>query len=185
MNKQKYEIYVDMDGVIFPLDRVIIDHYNKDYNANYNWEDNRTYWWEDTGAPRSYFAEVLQRPGIFFDAEPMGDCVEYINKLHNEGYEINILTAPQWNRTCIYEKIEWIKKYFPFIDVKKNVHFSGSKYKFAKNNAVLIDDNDYYLTPWEEHGGISVAFKHYGWGMKTKNRVENFKEFYDFIHSLK
>lgn len=184
MKQKNYEIYLDMDEVIYPLSKVVVDKHNKDFNENYNWEDNNAYWWEDTGKPKEYFEKVLNEPGIFLIGKPKQEDIDIIKKLQSEGFEINILTAPVWNGFCSEEKIKWLKKYFGFIDIENNVHFSCQKWKFAKKNRILLDDNDTHLIPWEENGGISIAYKKYKWGEKTKNRVYSMQEFYNFVHSI-
>lgn len=184
MNKQKHELYFDMDDVIYPLQEIVIDQFNKDYNQNFDWKKNAEYWWGSTNAPRSYFEEVLQRPGIFINAKPDKETIDYIFKLHEEGYPIKILTAPQWTANCMSEKVEFIKEYLQFIDINKDLIFCGDKGLIAKPNRVLVDDNKGNTNCWEKNGGIAIPYGGYGWTAKTKNSCNNMKEVYDLIHKI-
>ncbi len=179
-------IYVDMDETFVNLSKEIIRQHNIDHNENYNYKQNRSYWWQDTNKPQSYFEEVLLRKGIFLNAEPMQDMIDCINKLHNEGYEIFVVTFPQFNSEwCCQEKIEYIKKHLPFIYEEERIIFTKHKHLLADSQSILIDDNPDYLIPFEMNGGYGVCIGDYGWNEGyTHNKVLSGEEVYELIHEI-
>ncbi len=89
--------------------------------------------------------ELYHRPGFFRDLTPLEGAVEAIQDIQRAGHEIVICTAP-CNDHCIAEKLEWFRRWFPFIPAK-NV-FVGSKKHFIKADA-LIDDALHNVIPTE------------------------------------
>ncbi len=94
MNRKYYELYFDMDGVLYPLNEVVIDQYNRDFNDNFDWRNNTKFNWQDTKGSAEYFVNLLYSEGTFIKGEPYLDILNYINALHNEGYDIKIITVP-------------------------------------------------------------------------------------------
>jgi 5'(3')-deoxyribonucleotidase len=184
MNKQKYELFFDMDGVLYPLDKVVIDQYNIDFNENYNWKDNTKFNWQDTKGPVEYFENLLTKPGTFLKGVPTEETVFYLNKLHEEGYKIRILTFPLWNNNCPADKIAYLKLHFPWINVDKDVIMTGDKGICALPNRILIDDNPENIVSWTEAGGIAIPFKNFGIPIGPDNKFETVKQLYEYISSL-
>lgn len=185
MQNKYYELWLDMDEVLVNLSKYIINYYNLDFNDNFDYTKNNSYWWSDCNkASKNYFEHMLKQQGTFINPEPIENSIEVITKLHNEGFQIHIITMPQFDSLyCVQEKIQWIQKYLPFINVKTNVHFSGNKGVMAKENRILLDDNSEHLFSWQSQGGLSIAFKNFGWSQDWKGmRVNSFDEFYDLIH---
>lgn len=183
---KQFKLFFDMDEVLYDLSEVVRTHVNHDFNKNYPNGFNKNYWWQDYGIPKSYFEKLLQQKGVFYEGEPIKDSIETINKLHDEGYEIHILTQPQINNTCFYEKAMFIKKYLPWFNLDTNFHCSGNKglmaySKYTKN--ILIDDNINHLNNWKDNGGIPICFS-MGWNedWSCDYRANNFDEVYKLIH---
>ena len=161
-------IFLDMDETVVALSEYIVKQYNNLYNDNMKWTDNHSYWWSDCKkADKDFFVTLLQTRGTFLNPKPMEGCIEVINKLHDEGYDIHIITLPQWKSYfSTKEKVEWIEKYLPFINIDTNFHCTNNKGLLAKEDRILIDDNPRYLKNWEDHGGISICFNYnfcYDW----------------------
>lgn len=188
MNKQHYyELFFDQDEVLVNLSKQVINHYNKDFNDDFDYKLNKSYWWLDCPkSNKSYFQKLLLQQGVFLDAPPVEDTIEILNKLYNEDFNIHIITLPQWNSLyCVKEKVDWVQKYLPFINIETNFHMTGYKGIMAKSNRILLDDNINHLNSWKENGGISIAFKDFNWNSEWKNyRVQSHEEFYDLIHKL-
>lgn len=183
---KNYEIYLDMDEVLVNLSEYVVSCYNKDFNDNMKWEDNNSYWWKDCKKAKTiYFEQLLLKRGTFYLPNPIDNAIEIVTKLHNEGFDIHILTMPQWNEYCVQEKVLWVQKYLPFIDINKNMHFTGNKGIIARANRILLDDNSTHLESWKKNNGIGIAFRDFGWSKDwTGHRVNNFDEFYKLVHKL-
>lgn len=182
----KLELYFDMDEVIVNLSEHIISIYNEELDDNFDYRDNKSYWWLD--APkgnRDYFKQVLNREGTFLNPKPNKDSIHIINQLHKEGYEINITTSPQWNQYCCIEKIQWLQKYLPWLDLDKHLFFTSNKGKLAQPNRILIDDNINNLSSWELNNGVGIAYGEYEWHKDFRGfRSKNFKELYETIKDI-
>jgi len=181
----KHEIFFDMDGVVYPFDEVIIDRYNKEYNDNFYWRDNTEWGWQSTKAPMEYFDNLIRQPGVFLEGKPIEESLFYINKLHDEGYRIRILTMPVMNAYCILEKIEWLTTYYPWVDLQNDVIMTGDKGVLANENRILVDDTGKHTKSWQENGGIAITFGGYNWSPIQINPCYSMKDVYDFIHELK
>ncbi|HCL4455089.1 TPA: hypothetical protein N2D10_003115 [Clostridium botulinum] len=186
MSKQ-LEIFYDMDEVLYDLSSyIIIDKYNKKFNDNMKPNDNKSYWWSDCKkASKKYFENLLLEKGAFYKGSPVNNSIDIATILHNKGFKIKIITLPQYNSNyCVSEKVKWIEEYLPFINVEKDLIFTGDKSLLAKDNRVLLDDNINNLIEWKRKGGISVAFSQ-PWNDKWKGlRINNHKKFYHLIHQI-
>lgn len=177
-------IFVDLDEVTANLSKAIRERVNKDFNKNYPKGFNQNYWWSDYQIEKKYFEDLLNEEGLFLNLEPVDGAIDIITKLHEDGFDIHILTCPQINKICFYEKVLWVKKYLPFINIETNFHTTGNKGLFAKEGRILIDDSMHNLNSFQENGGIAVAFNH-GWNRNFKgHRVHNWNQFYNLIHLL-
>lgn len=178
----KPKIYVDMDDVIVKFSEHIIDIHNKELNKDFNIENLASYNWADTGTDVKYFRELINRKGTFLNAPANMEIIKYIEELKNEGYEIYILSHPQWNEWCCHEKIEWIKKYMPFFDIE-NIIFTKQKHLLAKSNTILFDDNPINLRNFKECGGIAIGKEH-GWNNFEGMIVSSGENFYKLVENI-
>ena len=179
-------IVCDMDEVLVNLSEGVRIRVNKDFNTNYPVGFNKSYWWQDyCGIDKSYFEDLLNEEGFFLNLEPVEGAIETLTKLHEEGYDIHILTFPQHsNGDCFISKVKWIQKYLPFINIETNFHTTGNKGLFAKENRILVDDNIRYLEQWSNNGGISIAFNQ-GWNNEYKGyRAYNWNDVYNLIENI-
>lgn len=177
----KLELFIDMDEVLCDLSNAIRLRVNEDFDKSYPKGFNKNYWWADYGIDRRYFENLLNEKDLFLNLKPVDGAIETLNKLHEEGYSIHILTCPQINYYCFYEKVLWVKRYLPFIDIETNFHTTGNKGLFAKRNRVLIDDNPIYLKQWLDSDGIPIAFNQ-GWNQDFYGyRTYNWNELYEII----
>lgn len=177
----KLELFIDMDEVLCDLSEDIRLRVNKDFNKDYPKGFNKNYWWADYGIDRRYFENSLNEKDLFLNLKPVDGAIETLNKLHEEGYSIHILTCPQINYYCFYEKALWVKKHLPFIDIETNFNTTGNKGLFSKENRVLIDDNPVYLQQWLDNGGIPIVFNQ-GWNQDFEgDRAFNWDDVYEII----
>ena len=178
-------LFIDLDEVTVNLSEKVRERVNEDFDKNYPKGFNQNYWWSDYKcANRGYFENLLNEKDFFLNLEPVEGAIETLNKLNEESFDIHILTCPQINKICFYEKVLWVKKYLPFINIETNFHTTGNKGVFAKENRILIDDNMLYLNSFQENGGLAVAFNH-GWNREFQgHRVHNWNQFYNLVHLL-
>lgn len=129
------KIFFDMDGTVFDL-------YGKS-----NWlELLRT---ETSGAFNG---------GFILGEKHYADFVAIINKLLDLGVQMAIITwlpmqaSPEYEEVCRAEKLEWVKKYMPFV-----TEFNCVSYGIPKQNCIqkraskmyLIDDNAEVRETWQ------------------------------------
>lgn len=180
------EIFYDMDEVLYDLSYYIINKYNKDFNDDMKPNDNKSYWWSDCDkASKEYFKNLLLEKGAFYKGSPVNNSINIATILHEKGFKIKIITLPQYNSDyCVSEKVKWIEEYLPFINVEKDLIFTGDKSLLARKNGVLLDDNINNLIGWEKEGGIAVAYAQ-PWNDEWKGlRVNNHKEFYHLTYRI-
>ena len=183
--KRHYELYFDMDGVLYPLNETMINRYNKDYNDDFDWRNNTKFNWQDTNGSDEYFENILNSKGAFINGKPNEEVVYYVNKLIDEGFKVKIITFPLWNQNCIYEKIQFLKKYFPKLNVDTDFVATGSKWLCAKENRILIDDNIENIVAWKQHNGITIPFEDRAYLYDGKlHKFNSIKQVYKTIHLL-
>lgn len=181
---KKLTLICDMDEVVADLSDKIRLLVNEDFNKDFPKGFNKNYWWADYGIDRSYFEKLLNEEGMFLNLQPIDGAIEALHKLHEEGYDIHILTYPQKNKYCYTEKVKWIREYLPFIDIETNFHTTGNKGMLAKENRILVDDNINYLNQWLNNGGISIAFNQ-GWNQSFEGyRAYDWNDVYNIIHLI-
>jgi len=144
-------IYLDMDGVVadWRANAVRVIGYDCfDPKQRYNAVD-----WDKLRSDPHIF---LNLPLMSRANELVDIAREYRDRL---GWELLFLTAIPHNNDVpwtFYDKIEWVKKYFPDIAV----HFgpySEDKYKHCQPNDILVDDRVDNCDSWSAAGGL--AFK--------------------------
>lgn len=67
---------------------------------------------------------------------------------------ICLLTSPCATDGCIDGKMDWIRKHMP--DYKRRVLFGAAKEFVAHHNAVLVDDAEHNVGPFNELGGKGI-----------------------------
>lgn len=134
----RYKIALDCDDVLNNLNDVVCKVFNKENNANLT-EESFTYYdiykclpFEDA----SKYAQLWYREDIWNSLTPIENSQWGVKKLIDNGYEVYITTAS--NTKTLNCKINWLKKFFPFIDEK---HIICIKDKSLLNVDVMIDDN--------------------------------------------
>lgn len=184
---RKLTLFIDLDEVTVNLSEAVRERVNKDFNKNYPKGFNQNYWWADyydtNGINKRYFENLLNEKEFFLNLEPVEGSIKTLNKLNEEGFDIHILTLPQYsNGNCFISKVKCVQKYLPFINIETNFHTSGNKGLFASKNRLLLDDSVKNLNKWDENNGIAVAFNH-GWNKDFKgHRVHNWNQFYNLVH---
>lgn len=142
----KLHLLIDTDGVVFNINKKVIDISNEENNTNYDYKNNTSWWWgdytKDTNCgSRKYFENMLDREGFFRNAEIIEDSVKYINKLYEEGHEITFISAPHWtNKTFMTDRIEFLKEHFEWFKPEKHLVLTSRKGICDGENRLIIDD---------------------------------------------
>jgi len=147
--KRKTRILVDMDGVLVDFETTLFQAYRTENpHLRYIEPENRQGMYMDAQY-REKFGEteyqvlrnLLDRDHFYRDMLPILPAVEAVNfLLDNPRFEVFICTSPHWtNRTCAFDKTNWIKKYLPKIETNRIFMTSD---KTVVDGDFLIDDNE-------------------------------------------
>ena len=131
-------IACDIDNVICNLQEVVVNLFNKRYGSNYtinnfNQYDVMTVLPDQEGiAMRDIYGES----GLYDKVKPYHGASDGLQKLIHAGHNVYLVTdaIPK----TYGEKVEFIKKYFPFID---DAHIVCMKHKHLFKCEVMIEDN--------------------------------------------
>lgn len=177
------DLAFDLDNVLENLTECFLEIYNEDSGDNLKIEDITKYRIEEFMKPEFITHEHLAKYfGLAcYNLQPLEHSQKYLTKLHNEGFNIDIVTTSHF---CDMEiKLEFLKKYFPFL-TRRNVYVMPSKQKFKCD--VLVDDcvdnliggtyaRILFNQPWNQ--GINdkelKIHRAYDWG-----------DVYDLVHSI-
>ena len=150
-----YEVFVDMDGVLTDFERrfeqfagVTPDEYI----------DQKTIQFGKDKANEQFWDLIDKQIGVRFWAGmpwmPEGEKLyKYIKK-----YKPTILTSPSREESSRIGKGVWIKRNMSGTPYKFGYKASG-KAKYAKPNAILIDDRSDNIEAWKAAGGIGILYK--------------------------
>ena len=129
---------VDVDDVICNLQEVVVDLFNKRFGSKYTINDFTDYDVmnilpaQDGVVMRNMYGES----GIYNKVKPMPGSQEALQKLINMGHQVYLVTAAV--PKTYGEKVEFIKRYFPFIDEN---HIVCMRHKWMFKADVMIEDN--------------------------------------------
>lgn len=173
------KLFIDLDNVVYNLDKHVIWVMNKELNMNYNYKDNTSWWWSDTGVKKAYFENLLLQEGMFFNGDAVDDAVEYIDRLYTLGFEIYFVSATQWNKHCVAEKVSWLKEHFEWFDPNKHLIATCQKSLLSAPNRVLIDDSIENLNSWRS--SLKICF---GTSCNTKYKGIRLNKWCDVYNSI-
>lgn len=155
MTKEINHIYLDMDGVITDLDLNMVSEWKKD------------------GKFQEHFTKFIKDKGF----EKLGlkeDAKLLLDYLITSKVEVTILSSAGNPEKGLFKEVErqkksWLKEH--------NVNFNAivvkskeDKKKYAKKNALLIDDTLVNCTDFRDAGGTSI---HYGTAFSTIQLLNN------------
>lgn len=178
LGTNKLRILVDMDSVLAQDVKYALKLYNQEYKTNLTMRDIKG-WDIDNYVPKGtsilkYFFE----PGFFDKLEPMPNSRKVVKKLIEEGHEIIIATASP--ASGVFDKINWLKEYYPFIPEE---NFVSIKKKYLLQADIILDDAAHNL----ENASVIYPVMFYAYHNKDNNdflKVHNWNEFYDFVQKI-
>jgi len=149
----------DMDGVIVNTHTPWLEEYNREYNDTLQYSDITSWGMHEFVKPEcgTKIYDYLKQPGFFYYMDPLPGAVEILQKIKADTrHQITLGTAPPWDApTAVFDKIQWIKKYLPFIEIDKEVVLLNAKYKLHAD--LIFDDKPATL---DDFPGISVAMSY-------------------------
>ncbi|GAB3355022.1 5'-3'-deoxyribonucleotidase [Arachidicoccus ginsenosidivorans] len=134
-NKRK-TIAIDMDGVLANVEPQLVKYYNKYYGASLTLETIQGMSGAEAfpkDAPTRY---MLNQPGFFRDLEVMPGAIDAVRQLMKD-YEVYVVSAATEFPLSLFEKYEWLREHFPFIDWR-HIVLCGDKSIISTD--YMIDD---------------------------------------------
>ena len=167
-------IMVDIDDTICNMQQTAIDIFNKKYNTSYTINDFHDY---DVMSCMSFdhankMLEIYGQPGLYNAVRPLKGAQDGLQKLINDGHQIYLVTSAI-PRTY-GEKVEFVKRYFPFID---EAHVVAMKHKHLFRCDVMIEDclQNLLAKPYYHR----VCFNQ-PWNQSTKDYVYDINRCYNW-----
>lgn len=143
-------IAIDMDEVVADAYNRFFEWYERDYGIKI--DPASTYGKKAHLVVAEEHRDIVKKypyqPGFFVDLPVMEGAVEVIREL-KERYEIFFVSAAMQFKHSLFEKSEWLDKYFPFIGWQYRV-LCG--YKYIIDADYLIDDHTFNLKTFKGQG---------------------------------
>lgn len=167
-------IACDIDNVICNLQEVVVNLFNNRYGTRYTLNDFTEYDvmnilpTQDGTVMRDMYGES----GLYDKVKPIPGAQESIQKLINKGHQVYLVTdaIPK----TYGEKVEFIHRYFPFID---DAHIVCMKHKHMFKCDVMIEDNLANLLAKPHYHRICF---NYPWNESKKDYVYDINRCYNW-----
>lgn len=189
MTKKEFVILVDMDDVLECLIEAWVERLNEKYNRNVS-PENVVEW--DVcvyfpGLTKEQVHSPLFEDDFWKSVKPKDGAMEYVSKLHSEGFSIYIVTSSHYS-TVQNKFRDALFPYFPFIDYN---HIIVCNAKQLVRGNVLIDDGVHNLldsdTLKATYSKILFSANHNKYFNCDKTdiyRVNNWNEAYEIVERL-
>lgn len=160
-------IVCDVDEVLNNLMDVTLKTYNKEYAANYTINDLTAYNFENCfdQSTAHRIKNIFDNPSIWDKVKPIHGAQDGLQKLINAGHQVYLAT--DHNPATYKEKVEWIRRFFPYIESSKIMCI---KDKWIINADVMIEDCLSTLLAKTHYHRIIVDRP---WNQSTKDWVYN------------
>jgi 5'-nucleotidase len=174
------KLLVDVDGTLNLLPYDMVEEMEKlgfKPNAEKVYKTwNMRDWYDDREEAEKKIHEIFIRPKFFENLTVIDNAIEVLSSLSSK-HEVYIATMPYWgNNKCVNEKINWLQKYFPFIDEKKYIFMTD---KWLINAEIIIDDKPLYIDKWHS---ISICMDWpYNREAEASQRVNSWTEVYELL----
>jgi 5'(3')-deoxyribonucleotidase len=148
-------IYFDMDGVLADW----VAGFKKLFKDEVKYEDFNS-------LPKNEYDDVkhviAHRPHFYLNLPTLNHAVETLVTLIEDGHDVAILTSCGKINTdaVVTQKKKWLKKVFGGYDIPFHyVTTSKEKAEFAADDALLIDDREKSVVPFEAAGGKVIHYE--------------------------
>lgn len=124
-----------------------------------------------------YLFKIFQRKDFFNNLQPYEGAIEVLRKLQKKEYVV-LCSDCLGNKNIAYDKLEFIEKYFPFLNISKQIIFTSNK-SLLKGD-LIFDDAPHHLDGFD---GIKIINdKPYNqWYCKADYRIYN-NDLWDFYN---
>lgn len=176
---------VDVDGVLNNLMDVIIDTYNVKYETEFTANDITTYSLDSCFelSVAKQMKNLFKSSNVWDKVKPLPGAQEGLQKLINDGHQVYIVTDHDPN--TYGTKVEWIKRFFPFVDPSK---IMCVKDKWMLRADLMIEDNLQTLLAKPYYHRVLMDQP---WNQSTHDwaydvyRCSNWNEIVDAVNKLK
>lgn len=129
------------------------------------------------------FYNLLQTPGLFLNLKPMEGFIDNVNKLHEAGNEIYMVSSPAGPLSAM-EKMIAFKRDFPWMK-RGQIILMHDKH-FLNHLDVMIDDAPEHAENFAEHPTTDMFGIEQPWNRKYCRRwLELAKNWEELIHFMK
>ena len=174
-------IFVDMDNTLCDFNEAAVRWFNGTLGCNKKVEELTEYeiWKNYDLYPeegRSLNKSMFETDGFWRNMEPLFGSLNVLKGLSKK-HDIWIVSRPQYNYNCVYEKWEWVKVHLPGFekrmilmgddvsclsgdaliddDYKRLVTFQGKRIMFRQYyNTSMYNVFGYYVHDWKEVGEL-------------------------------
>lgn len=148
------KLLVDLDGVLVNFIKQLGDLIHKDLPLDYEIKENWI-WGKMSKAGEDFWESMPWMP----EGHKLWDAIKK--------YDPTILSAPTRAASSVEGKKKWLKNNLPGVPYI----IEHDKSKYAKPDAILIDDREKNIKAWEEAGGIGILHKNSDQTLKELEKI--------------
>lgn len=186
----KKRLLIDMDCILVDMMPYWLSEYSRRSGENIRMRDMDTYWLRSIVSHPDIIDEILHEEGFFLDKPLMPGAGEYFERLVAEkDFDVVVLTQPPRRADhSVREKRIWMQDRFPEFE---HVNMMFGHRKELVRGDLLFDDCPDHLINWKKVNPRKItATITYPYNEDTKtdvrfDRKEAWKDFYEFVQSLK
>jgi len=148
---RKYKLYCDIDGVMADFGKGVEKLLGYKHSEN-QYENDPKYkkaMWKAVGKHRAAGGE------LWYDLELLPDAMTLWNYIKGLNPTFLSATGTSASEHTKDQKLRWLTKHFGNVDAIL-VSAAQEKAKYASEGAILIDDKDKAIRPWEAAGGTGI-----------------------------
>jgi len=149
------KILADLDGVLTDFSKQLCELLDKPLDRDYDFGNDPKVWAKISKAGKEFWSEMEFMP----DGRELWDAIKK--------YDPTILSSPTRHPSSIEGKKIWLKKNLPGVPYI----IESKKEKYAKKDAILIDDREKNIKKWEDAGGIGILHKNAEDTIKKLNKI--------------
>ena len=124
---------IDLDGVMGNVSHSIINYINGIYWTDFTERDITAYyiwdWFPEMSKERAI--SMFKNPGFYLNMPPLDKAIKSVNKLKEDGWWIDIVTARDWG--CLTVTVDWLRdegvKFdrLSFVDSDKKLSYANEE----------------------------------------------------------
>ena len=151
-------IACDLDGTINLFLEKVVEVYNQRYQPPIALTDFKAFRFEECFSETivGRLINIFNEKGFFEEIPPTPGALEVIERLHQNEYHIEIVTAlpRNINPQVAAEKVTWVVKHLPYL--YENITITKNKYLVKAD--MLVDDTFLNIQQWCVHHPHGVGF---------------------------